>query len=88
MLESDGRLPFQRRSKATGVVRRPVKLKVLGPAGTWTLASARGAQITPSKGNVGDVVTVTPKAGAGAVVDYEITLTYVGRRSRLAARAS
>jgi nitrous oxidase accessory protein NosD len=76
VLETDGRLPFPRRSKATGLFDRTVKLNVLGPAGTWKLSSARGATVTPAAGKVGGVITVTPHAGA--VVDYEIVLAYVG----------
>jgi len=79
VLESDGRLPFARRSKATGLFEGPVKLNVLGPAGTWKLQSVRGATMTPAQGKVGDAVTVTPNSARPAgVVDYEIVLAYVG----------
>ena len=76
VLDSDGRLPFARRSKATGLFDRAVKLNVLGPAGTWKLSSTRGADVTPAQGRVGDVITVTPRAGS--VVDYDVALVYVG----------
>jgi nitrous oxidase accessory protein NosD len=69
-------LPFPRRSKATGLFDRAVTLNVLGPPGTWKVSSARGADVTPARGKVGDVITVTPRAGS--VVDYEVALTYVG----------
>ncbi|MEX1129716.1 MAG: right-handed parallel beta-helix repeat-containing protein [Vicinamibacterales bacterium] len=76
VLETDGRLPFPRRSKATGLFDRAVKLNVLGPPGTWKVSSSRGATVTLAQGKVGDVITVTPRPGP--VVDYEIALTYVG----------
>lgn len=69
-------LPFQRRAKAGGLFDGPVKLNVLGPAGAWKLVSARGAAISPAQGKVGEVITLTPRPGA--VLDYEITLSYVG----------
>ncbi|HTM25783.1 MAG TPA: NosD domain-containing protein [Vicinamibacterales bacterium] len=53
----------------------PLKLKVLGPAGTWTVASARGATIDPSAGRVPGTMTVT---AAGPIVDYDVRLTYRG----------
>jgi hypothetical protein len=52
-----------------------VKLNVLGPEGTWTLVSARGAKVTPTAGKVGDVISVTP---TGALTNYEILLEYRG----------
>ena len=76
VLPSDGKLPFQRRSTATGEFDGPLKLNVLGPEGRWKLVSARGASITPTEGKVGDRISVTP-SGSG-VTDYEITLAYVG----------
>jgi nitrous oxidase accessory protein NosD len=68
-------LPYPRRAKAEGLFDGPVKLNVLGPEGTWTLVSARGADVMPARGKVGDVVSVTPR---GAIVDYEIVLEYRG----------
>jgi nitrous oxidase accessory protein NosD len=68
-------LPYRRRPKAEGLFDGPVKLNVLGPDGTWTLVSARGADVTPARGRIGDVVSVTPR---GSIVDYEITLEYQG----------
>lgn len=76
VLESDGKLPFQRRAKATGQFDGPVKLNVLGPPGTWKLAFTRGAVVTPTEGRVGDVIAVMPNEGS--VTDYEIVLSYVG----------
>ena len=69
-------LPFPRRSKSSGTFDGPLKLKVLGPGGAWTLASARGATVSPAAGKVGDVIAVIPRSGP--VVDYELTLSYVG----------
>jgi parallel beta-helix repeat protein len=51
-------------------------LKVLGPAGTWKLRSARGARVTPAAGNVGDTITVIPTTGP--VVDYAMSVEYRG----------
>jgi hypothetical protein len=69
-------LPFRRRAKPDGLFDGPVTLNVLGPEGSWKLVSARGASISPASGKVGDVIAVTPTAGR--VIDYEITLSYVG----------
>ena len=76
VLPSDGKLPFQRRPKATGQFDGPVKLNVLGPAGAWKLVSARGTAIAPTQGRVGDVISVRPHAGR--LTDYEIALSYTG----------
>ncbi len=54
----------------------PLKLRVLGPPGAWTVASLRGATIEPVSGTVPGIVTVTP--AAGPIVDYDIRLTYRG----------
>jgi nitrous oxidase accessory protein NosD len=54
---------------------RPLRLRVLGPAGAWTLASVRGGAVTPAAGRVPGGLTVTP-SGPGA--DLAVTLTYVG----------
>jgi hypothetical protein len=54
----------------------PLKLRVLGPAGGWKVASVRGASVDPSSGPVPGVITVTP--AAGGPVDYAIELTYTG----------
>ncbi|MDQ3523945.1 MAG: right-handed parallel beta-helix repeat-containing protein [Chloroflexota bacterium] len=78
VLDSDGRLPFQRRAKSTGLFDRTVRLKVLGPGGSWEMSSARGADVAPRQGKVGDVITVSPRSEGGGLVDYEVTMTYVG----------
>ena len=57
-------------------VRGPLKLNVLGPSGAWRVLSQRGAQITPTRGHVGDVVTVT--ASRSRIVDVDLALEYRG----------
>ena len=54
----------------------PLKLRVLGPAGDWKIASVRGATVQPTEGRVPGVITVTPTPGA--MVDYDLRLTYRG----------
>jgi nitrous oxidase accessory protein NosD len=54
----------------------PLKLRVLGPAGEWKLASVRGATIAPAEGRVPGALTVTP--GAGTTLDFDVQLTYRG----------
>jgi parallel beta-helix repeat protein len=54
---------------------RPLKLRVLGPAGQWTLKAVSGATLSKQAGVVPDDVVVTP-AGPGA--DLRIDLEYVG----------
>jgi nitrous oxidase accessory protein NosD len=55
---------------------RPLKLKVLGPPGQWTVASLRGATIEPSQGSVPGEIIVTP--APGSIVDYDVRLSYRG----------
>jgi nitrous oxidase accessory protein NosD len=62
--------------KPAGQAQDPVRLDVLGSAGTWKLLSASGARVTPAAGNVGDTITVMPTAGP--VVDYGLSLEYRG----------
>lgn len=50
----------------------PLKLRVLGPAGTWKLESARGARVSHQGGAIPGEVTVTP--GPGRIVDFEVGL--------------
>ncbi|HVL67748.1 MAG TPA: right-handed parallel beta-helix repeat-containing protein [Vicinamibacterales bacterium] len=71
----DAVLPYRRRPKAEGLYDGPVKLNVLGPDGEWRLVSARGAEVAPARGKVGDVLSVTPR---GTPVDYELVLEYRG----------
>lgn len=69
-------LPFPRAASASGKFDGAISLNVLGPSGSWKLASSRGATVTPVAGRVGDVIAVAPKAGS--VVDYEVILEYAG----------
>ena len=54
----------------------PLKLKVLGPPGEWTLTSTRGASVEPRTGRVPGSITVTP--APGRVMDFDVELTYRG----------
>jgi parallel beta-helix repeat protein len=54
----------------------PLKLRVLGPAGAWKIASVRGATVEPAEGTVPGGIAVTPKPGAP--VDIDVQLTYRG----------
>jgi hypothetical protein len=48
---------------------------VLGPAGTWSLASIRGGTLSAKTGTVPGEIVVTP---AGPGTDLALALTYVG----------
>ena len=78
----------------------PLRLRVLGPAGEWKVASVAGAAVEPSAGRVPGLITVTPTFAkvtvgepAGRLVDFDITLEYRGaavvgpRGDRIAAGA-
>jgi parallel beta-helix repeat protein len=54
----------------------PLTLRVLGPAGEWTLSSARGATVEPRAGRVPGVVTVTPVSATP--VDFDVKLSFSG----------
>jgi hypothetical protein len=54
----------------------PLKLRVLGPAGRWTLASIRGGKVSPRAGRVPGELSVTPSPGR--LVDLDVELRYVG----------
>ena len=54
---------------------RPLKLRVLGPPGAWTLKSIRGGAVEPRSGTVPGEVTVTSSAPG---LDVDLQLTYVG----------
>ncbi|MGH7651153.1 MAG: NosD domain-containing protein [Gemmatimonadaceae bacterium] len=56
----------------------PLRLRVLGPAGTWRLMNQRGvASISSTSGRIGDTIQVTPAPGSAG--DWDIGLEYVGR---------
>jgi hypothetical protein len=56
---------------------RPLRLRVLGPRGSWRLLSQRGiASVSSTSGRVGDTIEVTPKRDADG--DWELRLEYVG----------
>jgi parallel beta-helix repeat protein len=55
----------------------PLKLRTLGPAGSWRVVSRDGiARLSRSSGRIGDTITVTPTAGHGE--DFGLTLEYRG----------
>lgn len=54
---------------------RPLRLRVLGPAGTWTLASIHGGTAAMTQGPVPGGLTVRP---SGPGTDLVVALTYVG----------
>ena len=55
----------------------PLHLVVLGPPGKWRVVARRGvASLSPTFGRVGDTLTVTPAATAGA--DWDVALEYRG----------
>jgi parallel beta-helix repeat protein len=57
----------------------PLRLRVLGPPGSWRLAGQRGVDtVSKSSGRVGDTITVTPRADS--LGDWEVVLEYTGRR--------
>jgi nitrous oxidase accessory protein NosD len=55
----------------------PLRLRVLGPAGTWRVVARRGvAALSQTAGRVGDTVAVTP--APDSVGDWDVTLEYRG----------
>lgn len=50
----------------------PLTLRVLGPAGTWTLRRATGASVSAKAGTTPGDIVVTP--AASRIVDYTVTL--------------
>ena len=55
----------------------PLRLAVLGPAGSWRVVARRGvAALSQSAGRAGDTIAVTP--APGAMGDWEVTLEYRG----------
>ncbi len=57
--------------------REAVRLRVLGPAGAWSVRGRRGvAGLSASSGRTGEVLVVTPEPGA--IGDWVLELEYVG----------
>ena len=56
---------------------RPLKLRVLGPAGRWKVASIRGARAASSSGSVPGELVLMPRDPA---IDYAVELEYTGAR--------
>lgn len=54
---------------------RPLKLRVLGPEGKWTLVSARGGSVNTKAGAIGSEVIVRP---SGAGMDLRLEFEYIG----------
>ncbi len=55
----------------------PLRLRVVGPAGAWRVASTRGVlAMTSRRGKVGDTITVTPHRDS--LGDLSVQLVYVG----------
>ena len=53
---------------------RPLRLRVLGPAGDWRMVASRGARASRQSGRVGDTLIVSPDS----VHDWAVTLEYRG----------
>ncbi len=54
---------------------RPLKLRVLGPEGKWTLVSARGGTVNTKAGAIGADLVVTP---SGPGLDLRLEFDYIG----------
>ena len=55
---------------------RPLRLRILGPDGRWTLSSVRGATSAAKSGSVPGELVLTP---SGPGTDLEVELSYLGR---------
>ena len=55
---------------------RPVRLRILGPEGRWTLSSLRGAVAAAKSGTTPGELLLTP---SGPGTDLTVELTYLGR---------
>jgi hypothetical protein len=60
----------------SAVVRGPVGYAILGPPGSWSVVTAKGAKLDRTAGAIGETVIVTPTPGS--VVDVDIELEYLG----------
>jgi nitrous oxidase accessory protein NosD len=56
---------------------RPIKLRVLGPAGKWRVRSIRGATAKQSAGAVPGELAISP---ADPAIDFHVELEYTGSR--------
>src|SRR6267143_444936 len=55
----------------------PLRLRTLGPAGKWRVASRHGvASVSSASGTIGDTIVVAPKPDS--LGDWELTLEYTG----------
>ena len=55
----------------------PLRLRTLGPAGKWRVASRRGvASVSSESGTIGDTIAIAPKPDS--LGDWELTLEYTG----------
>ena len=71
--------PYDRRSPLLWPIDStragPVRLRVLGPAGTWrVIGRRRVSRVSSDRGRVGDTIAVTPAAGG----EWELRLEYRG----------
>jgi len=58
--------------------KNPLRLRVLGPPGKWTVVTQRGiGALSSTSGRVGDTITVTPTPDS--VGDWSLALEYVGQ---------
>jgi hypothetical protein len=56
----------------------PLKLRVLGPDGSWKLARAIGATVEPASGRIPGEIVVTPSAASQYPIDFDLELEYRG----------
>jgi parallel beta-helix repeat protein len=64
-------------SPVDSAVTIPLRLRTLGPAGKWRVASHRGlASVSPEGGVIGDTIAVSPRTDS--LGDWELTLEYTG----------
>jgi parallel beta-helix repeat protein len=54
----------------------PLRLAVLGPPGTWTVAERAGVDLSASSGRIGDTIRVTPRPDSSG--SWALTLEYRG----------
>ena len=73
--------PFDYRSPklwpADSAHELPLRLRVIGPAGSWRVSEERGiASVSKMEGRVGDTISVTPKPDS--LGDWKLSLEYTG----------